>query len=105
MVHARVLETYIHFELMYTTDQIFPVLPIKDLINKDVDLTTPYKNKTGTKPSVAHQSVLFFPCDVWKATAHVGTKVINMRHQSPKTTSRYIRWNSTASKNISCVRI
>ena len=33
MLHARVLEAYIHFELMYTADDIFPVLPIKDLIN------------------------------------------------------------------------
>ena len=33
MVHARVLEAYIHFTLMYTKYHIFPVLPIKDLIN------------------------------------------------------------------------
>ena len=41
MVHARVQEIYIHFALMYTTDHIFLVLPIKDLINEDVDRTTP----------------------------------------------------------------
>ena len=35
MVHARVLEAYIHFLFMYTTDHIFPVLPIKDMINED----------------------------------------------------------------------
>ena len=28
MVHARVPEVYVHFALMYTTDHIFPVLPI-----------------------------------------------------------------------------
>ena len=33
MVHVRVLKAYIHFELIYTTDHIFPVLPIKDMIN------------------------------------------------------------------------
>ena len=33
MVHARVPEVYVHFTLMYTKDHIFPVLPIKDLIN------------------------------------------------------------------------
>ena len=33
MVHARVLEAYIHFELMYTADHISPVLSNKDLIN------------------------------------------------------------------------
>ena len=32
MVHARFLEAYIHFTLMYTADHIFPVLPIKYLI-------------------------------------------------------------------------
>ena len=41
MVHARVPENYTHFALMYTTDHIFPVLPIKDLINEDGDPTTP----------------------------------------------------------------
>ena len=43
MVHARVPEVYVHFALMYTTDHIFPVLFIKDLINKDGDPTTPHK--------------------------------------------------------------
>ena len=41
MVHARVLEACIHFELMYTTYHIFPVLPIKDMTNEDFDLTIP----------------------------------------------------------------
>ena len=54
MVHARVSEAYIHFALMYTADHTFPVLPIKYLINKDGDPTTPYKLATGTKPSVSH---------------------------------------------------
>ena len=43
MVHARVSEVYVHFALMYTTDRIFPVLPIKDLINEDGDPTMPHK--------------------------------------------------------------
>ena len=43
MVHARVPEVYVHFTLMYTTDHIFPVIPIKDLMNKDGDPTTPHK--------------------------------------------------------------
>ena len=33
MVHARVPEVYIHFALMYTADNILPVIQIKDLIN------------------------------------------------------------------------
>ena len=84
MVHARVLEAYIHFALMYKTDHIFPVLPIKDLINEDGDPTTPHKLATGMKPSVSHLCVLFCPCVVQKATAHVETKAINMRHQAQK---------------------
>ena len=69
---------------MYTTDHIFPVLPNKDLINEDGDPTTPHKLATGTKPSVSHLRVLFCPCVVRKATAHVETKTLNMRHQAKK---------------------
>ena len=57
-VHTRVLELYVHFALMYTTDHIFPVLPIKDLINEEGDPTTPHKLATGTKPSVSHLRVI-----------------------------------------------
>ena len=69
---------------MYTTDHIFPVVPIKDIINEDGDPTTPHKLATGTKPSVSHVRVLFCPCVVRKATAHVETKTLNMRHQAHK---------------------
>ena len=71
MVHARVSEAHIHFALIYTTDHIFPVLPIKDMINKDGDPTTPHKLVKGTKPSVSHLHVFFCPCVVQKTTAHV----------------------------------
>ena len=83
-VHARVPEVYVHFALMHTTDHIFPVLLIKYIINKDGDPTTPHKLATGTKPSVSHLRVLFFPCALQKATAHVETKTLNMRHQAQK---------------------
>ena len=84
MVHARVPEVYIHFILMYTADHIFPVLPIKDPINEDGDPTMPHKLATVTKPSVSHLRVLFCPCVVREATAHVETKMLNMRHQAQK---------------------
>ena len=71
IVHARVLEAYIHFELMYTIDNIFLVPPIKYLINKDGKPNTPFKLATGKKPLVSHLRVLFFPCVVHKSTAHV----------------------------------
>ena len=84
MVHARVFEAYIKFSLMCTTDQIFPVLPIKDLINEYGDPTTSYKLATGTKYSLSHLHVLFFQCVVRKATDNVGKKTLNMRHQEQK---------------------
>ena len=84
MVHARVLEAYVHFAFMYTTDHIFPVLPIKYLINKDGDPTTTHKLATGTKPSVSHLRMLFCPCVVQKATAHIDTKALNIRRQAQK---------------------
>ena len=65
-------------------EHILPDLPIKDLINEDGDPTTPQKLATGTKPSVLHLRVLFCPCVVRKATAHVETKTLNMRHQAQK---------------------
>ena len=69
---------------MYTTDHIFRVLSIKDIINEDGDPTTSHKLATGMKPSVSHLRVLFCPCVGRKATAHVETKTLNMRHQSQK---------------------
>ena len=84
MLHARVSEAYVHFALLYTSDYIFLFLTIKDLINEDGDPTTPHKMATGTKPSVSHLRVLFCPCVVRKATAHVEKKALNMRHQAQK---------------------
>ena len=40
------------------------------------------KIPTGTKTSVSHLHVLISPCVVQKATSHVGTKALNMRHQA-----------------------
>ena len=82
MVHARVLEAYIHLALMYKTYHIFLVLPVKYLIKKDIDPTKPFKIATGTKLSVSHLRVLLCSCVVRKATAHVEKKALNMRHQA-----------------------
>ena len=84
MVHVRVLEAYIHFTLMYTTDHIFPVLPIKYPINEYGNPNMSFKLATGTKPSVSYLHVLFFPCAVQKATAHVDKKALNMCNQAQK---------------------
>ena len=64
MVHARVLDEYIHVTLMYTTHHIFPILPIKHLVNQYGEPTTTHKLATGTKPLVSNISVLFFTCVV-----------------------------------------
>ena len=69
---------------MYTTDHIFPVIPIKDITNEDVNPTMPFKLATGTKPSVSNLCVVFCPCVVQKTTSHVGTKALNMSHQAQK---------------------
>ena len=84
MVNAIVSETYIHFSFMYTTDHIFPVLLIKYLINKDGEPTVPFKLTTGTKYPVSYLRMLFFPCVVRKATAHVEKNALNIRHQAQK---------------------
>ena len=69
---------------MCTTDHIFLVLPIKDIINEDGDQTTPHKLAKGTKPSVYYLLVLFCPCVVRKPTSHVEIKTLNMRVQAQK---------------------
>ena len=69
---------------MYTTDHIFPVLPIKDMINKKGKTTTSFKLTTDTKPSVSHLRMLFCTCVVRKSTAHVEKKALHMRHQAQK---------------------
>ena len=84
MVNAIVLESYIHFSFMYTTDHIFLVLPIKDLINKYGKPTTPFELETGRKPSLSHLRVLFLLCIISKATSYVGTMASNMCHQAQK---------------------
>ena len=52
MVNAWVSEKYIHFESMYTIGYIFPVIPIKHLVNQDFEPTAPHKLATSMKPSV-----------------------------------------------------
>ena len=84
MEHAIVPEVYVHFTLMYTTDHIFLVLTIKDLIIEYGNPTTPHKMVTGTKPSLSHLRLLFCPFVVRKFTAHVETKTLNMCHQAQK---------------------
>ena len=69
---------------MFTEDHIFPVLPIKDLINEHGEPNKLFKIATGSNPSVLHLRVLFCPCVVCKATTRVWTKHLNMCHQLKK---------------------
>ena len=80
MVHAQFLEAYIHFVLIYTSNNILSVLPIKDLINEDDEPTTQFKIGIVTETSILRLGVLFCPCHVQKATAHVGTMELKMHH-------------------------
>ena len=54
------------------------------MIDEDGYPTTPFILATCTKPSVPHLRVLFCPCDLRKATAHVKKKALDMRHQAQK---------------------
>ena len=84
MVHARVLEAYINFALMYMAYHILLVIPIKDLIKEDSEPTIPFKLATSTKPSISNLHVLFSPSVVQKSTAYVRTKALTMYHQAQK---------------------
>ena len=66
---------------MFTEDHIFPVLPIKDLINEHGEPNKLFKIATGSNPSVLHLRVLFCPCVVQKYTVHVETEALNISHQ------------------------
>ena len=103
MVHARFSEAYTYFALMYTTDHIFPVIPIKDLINKDNNPTTSFRLATSTKHSVSHLNVFFFHV-LYGKILYFLQKGVKYESPSTKGFSRYLRCNSTTSKSISFVR-
>ena len=84
MVHAQISDKYIHFALMYTADNIFPVVPIKNLVNQDGEPTTPQILATDTEPSALNLCALLCQYFVRKATTQVDTKALNMSHQSQK---------------------
>ena len=65
---------------MYPADHIFPILPIKDLINEDEEPTTPFKLVIVTEPAISYLRFWFCTCVVQKAYAYVGTKALNMCH-------------------------
>ena len=83
MVHERVYN-------------IFPVLPIKYLIDKDIDPTTPYKVETGMKNEISHLCLLFCLCAMQKSTAHLGKKALNICHQEQRGFLGIYCWDSTA---------
>ena len=80
IVHAQVYDEYIHFTIIYTTDHIFPVIPIKHLVNHDGEPNTPHKLATGMKDSVSNSHILFCSFVVQKKTGIFDTK--GVRHTS-----------------------
>ena len=67
---------------MCTTDNISPVIPIKNLVNQDSEPSKPHKLETGMEPSVSKVHILFCLCVLQNATAHMDTNALNMRHKS-----------------------
>ena len=84
MVHARVAEEYSHHALMYAAHHVFPVLPIKDLVNEQGEPCTPFELMHGENPPVRQLRTLFCPVIVKKHTAMKDKKVVNMRNQAQK---------------------
>ena len=84
MVNIQVSDKYINFALMYMTDNIFPVIPIKHSVNQDGEPTMPHKLETCTKPSISNLHILFCTCIAQNSTACVDTKLLNISHQSQK---------------------
>ena len=68
---------------MYTEDHISPVLPIKYIINKDGESTTPSKLATGRNLQY-HILCIIFSFVVHKANASVGAKSLNISQQAQK---------------------
>ena len=54
MVHVRLLEAYIHFTLIYTTDHFLPVLPIHYLMKKTARQPLHLNVAIDTKPLIYH---------------------------------------------------
>ena len=55
-------DKYIHVALMYTTDHILPLLPIKHFVDQDSEPNMPHELETGTKPSVSNLHLIFCLC-------------------------------------------
>ena len=72
------------------------------MINEDGEPTTSFKFATGMKPSVSHLRVLFCPCVVPKATAHVDKKALNMYHQEQKGFRIFLLEFHSIKKDILC---
>ena len=83
MVHARILEEYIHYALMYTTDHNFPVLPTKDLIKKYSKPTTPFKLTIGKNLQYRIYACYFF-CELYRKLMHTLTKGVTYVSPSAK---------------------
>ena len=91
------------FCIMYTTYHIFLVLPIKDLLNKDGDPTTPHKLATGFETfSITFTRYLL---SISYTEIYLRRLDNGVQYASPSTKCflRYICWYSRASKKISCV--
>ena len=92
MGKAQVSDKYIHFALMYTTDYIFPVLPIKHLVNKDGEKICHTNCKLAQ--NFQYQTHMFYSVHVFtKGSAHVKKKCVKHASSITKSFLWYISWN------------
>ena len=70
-----------NFALIYTTDDVFPVIEIKHMVDQDSEPTTLHELANGTKHLVSHRCVSFYLIFVRKATTHLEPKVLNVCHK------------------------
>ena len=82
------------------------------MINEDGKPTMPFKLATGKNNLVSHLRVIFCPCVVRKAKAHVDKKALDMRQQVqkvfcgifvviPQNSKRYIVYVPSTRKTMS----
>jgi len=75
LIHAWLPDAYMFHAITYAT-MVFIVLPIKDLIDQEGNVTTPSCLFLGTKPLVSAFHVFSCPCIAKKWTARINGKLI-----------------------------
>ena len=83
MVHARVPEAYVHFVLMYATNHIFLVLPIKGIIMR-MAIQQRHTNFQQVRNLQYDIYACYFVHVLYKSLRRTVRQTINMCHQAQK---------------------